>query len=118
MTLLIFLPLCTNLAWILNHELFIAKRLVFGKDASSGISRPIVAISVTGIALGLAVMIIATSITTGFKREVRNKVIGFESHIQILNYDTNTSFETVPINENQEFLPELESSPWIRNTHA
>ena len=99
----------------MNHELFIAKRLVFGKDTSQGISRPIVAISVTGIALGLAVMIIAISITTGFKKEVRNKVIGFESHIQILNYDTNTSFETVPINENQEFLSELELYPWVRN---
>jgi len=99
----------------LNHELFIAKRLVFGKDTFHGISRPIVAISVTGIALGLAVMIIAISITTGFKKEVRNKVIGFESHIQILNYDTNTSFEMVPINENQEFLSELELFPWFRN---
>jgi lipoprotein-releasing system permease protein len=60
-------------------------------------------------------MIIATAVTTGFKKEVRNKVIGFESHIQILNYDTNTSFETVPINKNQSFIPSLDSLPWISN---
>ncbi len=99
----------------MNHELFIAKRLIFEKDSTSRISRPIVAISVIGIALGLAVMIIAVSITTGFKKEVRNKVVGFESHIQILNYDTNISYETVPIRKNQDFLPTLMNSPWVRH---
>lgn len=99
----------------MNHELFIAKRLVFEKEGTSRISRPIVAISVIGIALGLAVMIIAVSITTGFKKEVRNKVVGFESHIQILNYDTNISYETVPVTKNQEFLPQLIAYPWIRH---
>jgi len=99
----------------LNHELFIAKRLVFEKDGASRISKPIVAISVIGIALGLAVMIIAVSITTGFKKEVRNKVVGFESHIQILNYDTNISYETVPVKENQKFIPELIASPWVKH---
>jgi lipoprotein-releasing system permease protein len=32
---------------------------------------------------------------------VRSKVIGFGAHIQITNFDTNNSFETVPINKNQ-----------------
>jgi len=100
---------------LLNHELFIAKRLVFEKDSTSRISRPIVAISVIGIALGLAVMIVAVAITTGFKNEVRNKVVGFESHIQILNYDTNISYETVPVKKNQEFMPELIASPWVKH---
>ncbi len=99
----------------MNHELFIAKRLVFEKDSTSRISRPIVAISVIGIALGLAVMIVAVAITTGFKNEVRNKVVGFESHIQILNYDTNISYETVPVKKNQEFMPELIASPWVKH---
>jgi len=71
--------------------------------------------SVIGIALGLAVMIVAVAITTGFKNEVRNKVVGFESHIQILNYDTNISYETVPVKKNQEFMPELIASPWIKH---
>ncbi len=99
----------------MNHELFIAKRLVFEKDSTSRISRPIVAISVVGIALGLAVMIVAIAITTGFKNEVRNKVVGFESHVQILNYDTNISYETVPVKKNQKFIPELIASPWIKH---
>ncbi len=99
----------------MNHELFIAKRLVFEKDSTSRISRPIVAISVIGIALGLAVMIVAIAITTGFKNEVRNKVVGFESHIQILNYDTNISYETAPVKKDQKFMPELIASPWIKH---
>ena len=50
-----------------------------------------------GIAIGLAVMIIAVAVVIGFKSEVRNKVIGFGSHIQIANLDAVNSYETHPI---------------------
>ena len=60
-------------------------------------------------------MIIATAIVTGFKNEIRNKVIGFGSHIQILNYDTNTSYETAPVNKNQEFYPRMANLPGIKH---
>lgn len=60
-------------------------------------------------------MIIATAIVTGFKNEIRNKVIGFGSHIQILNYDTNTSYETAPVNKNQEFYPQMVNLPGIKH---
>jgi lipoprotein-releasing system permease protein len=95
--------------------LFIATRLTFNKDARSSFSGPIIRISVTGIALSLAVMIIAVSTVTGFKNEIRRKIIGFGSHIQIINYDANSSFETEPISEKQPFLPALEEIPGIRH---
>ncbi|NDV64858.1 ABC transporter permease [Bacteroides sp. 224] len=50
-----------------------------------------------GIAIGLAVMIIAVAVVIGFKKEVSSKVIGFGSHIQISNFDAVRSFETYPI---------------------
>lgn len=99
----------------MNTELFIAKRLISGEKSSTRISRPIVFIAIIGISLGLAVMIIATAIVTGFKNEIRNKVIGFGSHIQILNYDTNTSYETAPVNKNQEFYPQMVNLPGIKH---
>jgi len=92
---------------ILNTEFFIAKRLMTGKGNGNRISRPIVTIAVVGIALGLAVMIISVAIVQGFKSEIRNKVFGFGSHIQIINYDSNYSYETNPINKEQIFLPDL-----------
>ncbi len=85
----------------MNAELFIARRITGAGENKKQISGPIVNIAVFGISLGLAVMILSVAIVTGFKNEVRNKVIGFGSHIQITNFDTNNSFETIPINRNQ-----------------
>lgn len=99
----------------MNTELFIAKRLISGEKSSTRISRPIVFIAIIGISLGLAVMIIATAIVTGFKNEIRDKVIGFGAHIQILNYDSNTSFETKPVIKNQEFYPQMVNLPGIKH---
>lgn len=99
----------------MNLELYIAKRLVRGDERKRSISGPVVTIAIAGIALGLAVMIMSASIVTGFKREIRNKVIGFGSHIQIINYDSNISFETAPVNRNQAFLKDLIEIPEIRH---
>jgi lipoprotein-releasing system permease protein len=98
----------------LNTELFIAKRLFSDKGAKKGISQSIVTIAVIGIALGLAVMILSVAIVTGFKSEISNKVIGFGSHIQILNYDTNVSFETEPINKQQAFYSDIDNLAGIK----
>jgi len=103
----------------LNTELFIAKRLILAKDKSSNTgfisTRPIIKIAILGIALGMAVMIIAIAIVTGFKSEIRDKVIGFGSHIQITNYDSNSSLESSPIDKNQSFYPTLDTVSGIRH---
>lgn len=98
--------------------LFIAKRLTYNDETRTSFSGPIVRISITGIALSLAVMIIAISTVTGFKNEIRRKMIGFGSHIQIVNYDANSSFETEPISKDQSFLPVLETIPGIRHIQS
>jgi lipoprotein-releasing system permease protein len=63
-------------------------------------------------------MIIAVATVTGFKNEIRRKIIGFGSHIQIVNYDANSSFETEPISRNQPFLPLLKTIPEIRHVQV
>lgn len=72
-------------------------------------------ISVLGITLGLAVMILAIAIVTGFQSEIKNKLIGFGSHITITNYDDNTSDEPQPISKIQPFLSELKNHPEIKH---
>ncbi len=99
----------------LNTEFFIARRIVTGKEAEGRVSRPVIRIAILGIALGLAVMLVATAIVTAFKQEVREKVIGFGSHIQIINYDNNSSYETVPISMHQPFYPSLEQVAGIHH---
>jgi len=46
-------------------------------------SRPIVRIATTGIAVGMILMIVSVAIVRGFQREIREKVIGFGSHVQV-----------------------------------
>jgi lipoprotein-releasing system permease protein len=99
----------------LNIGFFIAKRLTFDKESRQTITRPITKISVLGIALGLAVMIISVAIVIGFKSEIRKKIAGFGSHIQIINYDSNNSFETIPVSKNQSFYPSLDSVYGIKH---
>lgn len=71
--------------------------------------------AIAGIALGLTVMIVSIAIVTGFKIMVRNKVIGFGSHIQIGNYDSNLSFESSPISKLQDFYPSLDTIEGIKH---
>ncbi len=101
----------------MNTELFISRRLFFDKSNKKFLSRRIIRIALFGITLGLAVMIISVSVVTGFKKEIRNKVIGFGSHIQIINYDSNNSYETQPISENQPFLSDIRPIDGIKSIH-
>ncbi|MDY0160068.1 MAG: ABC transporter permease, partial [Bacteroidales bacterium] len=93
----------------MNVEYYIAKRLLKKQKVGNRFSRPIVSIAIVGIALGLAVMILAVAIVTGFKNEITQKVIGFGSHIQIVNYDTNNSYETIPISNQQEWIDDIKN---------
>ena len=99
----------------MNLEFFIARRLILDKETKKTVSRSMLSVAVIGVALSLAVMIIAIAIVTGFKYEITNKIVGFGSHIQILNFDSNESYETQPIKKDQEFLDKLSSEPYIVN---
>ncbi|MDD2634481.1 MAG: ABC transporter permease [Bacteroidales bacterium] len=101
----------------MNLELFIAKRLVSKRHSKGSFSRPIVTVAIVGIAIGLAVMILSVAIVTGFKNEVSEKVIGFGAHLQIVNYDNNSSYETLPITQNQTWLGDLTQVEGIRSVN-
>lgn len=88
-------------------ELFVAKRIYFSKDGHRRVSKPAVRIAMLGIAIGLAVMIVSLAVVIGFKQEVREKVIGFGSHIQISNFDSNQSYETQPIAASDSLMQAL-----------
>lgn len=60
-------------------------------------------------------MIIAVGVMVGFKKEITKKTIGFGSHIQMVNYDSNISFETHPIPSTLEFLPDIQSIKGVRH---
>jgi lipoprotein-releasing system permease protein len=93
----------------LNPERFIAFKMIWG-SAQKGKSstKPIVRISVFGIALGVAVMVLSLSIVTGFQNEIRSKVIGFGGHIQLRSYSLNTGLDDNPISIDQPFYPSIQ----------
>jgi len=103
---------------LFNTELFIARRIFFAKGTSRKFSESIVSFAVFGIAFGLFVMILSVAIVTGFKKEVRDKVIGFGSHIQIVNFDSNSSYETVPVSKEQKWLKEVRNLKGIKNVQS
>ncbi len=90
----------------MNTALFIAKRI--SSSRKNSFSRPIIRIAIAGVSLGIAVMIISVAIVTGFQTQIRDKVIGFGSHIQINKYDFNSSYEADPIDKNQHFYPTID----------
>ncbi len=102
----------------MNTELFIVRRLIGNKKGRRSFSRSIVAIATFGIALGLAVMIVAVAILTGFKKEISNKVTGFGAHIQILNLDSNLSYETVPVPAELPALDQIRSLEGVKNVQS
>ena len=99
----------------MNTPFFIAKRLIKDRQKGTSFSRPINVIGIVGIAVGLAVMILAIAILTGFKQEIRDKVVGFGSHIQVINYDSNISFETAPVSSKQAFVNKIINTPGIKH---
>jgi lipoprotein-releasing system permease protein len=46
-------------------------------------------IAITGVALGVAALLAVTSITSGFQREFRDKVLGVNAHVLVLKYGLN-----------------------------
>lgn len=78
-------------------ELFIAKRILFGSKTNNSFTRPIINIAVWGIALGVLIMIMSIAITRGFQDEIKGKMVGFASDIQISDSGLSESYESNPI---------------------
>lgn len=90
----------------MNLALFIAKRLITGKETKNSISAPILKIAIAAIAIGLIMMLIAIATSLGLKSKIQEKISAFNGHIQIANYDNNRSDVSVnPVSLNQDFYP-------------
>jgi lipoprotein-releasing system permease protein len=103
----------------LNFELFIAKRIIGNKAYKSSVSAPIIKIGIAAIAIGIIVMLIAIATGIGLQQKIRDKVVAFNGHIEITNYDTNASDESqVPISINQEFYPNFKNVEGIKHVQG
>jgi lipoprotein-releasing system permease protein len=96
-------------------ERLISRRMTAQTAASGRISRPIVRVAVGGIAIGLAVMLLALAVMNGFQGEIRKKVTGFGSHVQITGYDSNESLEADSMSRFQPSVDALKGQANIRH---
>ena len=97
-----------------ESEWKIARRLYFSQQGKSRTSRPAVRVALGGIVIGVMVMIVAICVVVGFKQEVQSKVAGFGSHIQVVNFDNNATYELRPVEVSDSLLKKLADLPHIK----
>ena len=107
-----------NIIYSLKLEVFIARRIFKSREEGKQVSSPAVRVAIASIAIGLAVMLLSIAIIVGFKREVRSKVIGFGSHIQITALDNNASYETQPIAVSDTLIDRILSVPGVKRVEV
>ncbi len=95
----------------MNLSLFIARRLYATENKAKRASLPAVRIAITGVAVGIAVMIVSIAIAMGFKDEISSKVIGFGSHIVVIDASSSLEQTNEPINATDSFLNCVKSVP-------
>lgn len=67
------------------------------------------------MAIGLAVMLISVSVVLGFKHTIRDKVIGFGSHIQVGSFMTLQTGDFYPIQMDDSMLTVLKTIPGVKH---
>ena len=97
----------------MRFNLFVAKRLFNDKGGVRNVSRPAIRIATAGVAIGLAVMIVSVCVVLCFKSEIRSKVIGFGSHIQIINYESISSGVSKPVAFPDSLIKEIRQVPGV-----
>jgi lipoprotein-releasing system permease protein len=68
------------------YELFIALRYLRAKRRQAAVS-VITGIAVTGITVGVAALLVAFALATGFREEVQEKILGGTAHLNLLKAD-------------------------------
>ncbi len=97
----------------MSFESFIASRFL-PKDSNT-YSGPLVGIATYSIALGVLVMVMAVCILRGFQGEIRQKVVGFGSHIVVTTYATGGAYEETPISTLRPEVSRILGTPGVRH---
>jgi membrane protein len=98
-----------------NLPFFLAKRIYTNNADKKRVDMPAIRIAIAGVAVGLAVMLVSVSVVFGFKHTIRNKVVGFGSHIQVANFMTLQASEQYPIQMGDSMLKVLRAIPGVKH---
>lgn len=96
-------------------NLFVARRIYGKQSEGNSFSRPAIIIAITGIAVGIIVMILSLSIVLGFKKEISGKVIGFGSHIQVRSNSIDENRLLLPLTTDSVLNDILSEAPNVKH---
>lgn len=99
----------------MNFPLFIARHINQEDKGKRQVSKPVIRIATAGVAIGLAVMIISVCVVLGFKHTIRDKVVGFGSHIQVADFLTLQTSDQYPIYMGDSMLSVLRKIPEVKH---
>ena len=99
----------------MNLPFFLSRRIYFSEGDRHEVSRPAIRIATIGVAIGLAVMIITVSVILGFKHTIRDKIVGFGSHIQVTNFMAQQTAIPAPIAINDTLMRKLRKTPNVKS---
>ncbi len=97
----------------MRAETFIAHRLYFESATRQRTSRPAIRVALAGIIIGVAVMVITLCVVIGFKRTITQQVAFFGAHIQLTNFDNNSTYELQPIVVTDSLVRALQRIPSV-----
>ena len=96
----------------MSYELFIGLRYLRAKRKQAFVSI-ITFISIAGISLGVAALIIVLAVMNGFEAELRNKILGINSHIVLMEYGGSIKDYKKVMSEIGEVEGVVASTPFI-----
>ena len=85
--------------------------------SKENLSSTVMKIAIVSIALGIAIMLISIAVVVGFKNQIKDKVVGFVSPIQIQLLNQNESIEETPFRYDSLLKSKLEL-PFVKSVHA
>ncbi len=94
---------------------FLAKQIYNNSGDTKKVSLPAVRIATLGMAIGLAVMIVSVAVVFGFKHTIRDKVIGFGSHIVVQNFSNMQNDNMMQICVSDSMISVLQKAPEINH---
>jgi len=94
-------------------EHLLAHRLMQNREKKT--SRSIVKLSVIGIAVCLLIIIIALSVTSGYRNAIEQKVVDMGAHIRISRMEQNYSYDQRPFQPDAQLMKQLEQNPDIQH---
>src|SRR6195952_1155616 len=90
----------------MRFELFIASRYLKAKRRQAVIG-VITAISVLGVAAGVASLIIALAITNGMRRDLQERLLGSTSHVELMRVSADGIRDWRPLLDKLRALPHV-----------